>query len=43
MYAELGSTKGLKDSGTSEVSEKIALFALINEGVVEHNFKSLII
>ena len=40
---KLGSTKGLKDSGTSEVSEKIALFALINEGVVEHNFKSLII
>ena len=35
-------TKALKDSGTSEVPEKIALIAFINEGVMEHNFKSLI-
>ena len=34
--------KGLKDSGTSEVPEKIALVAFINERVMEHNFKSLI-
>ena len=27
---------------TSEVPEKIALIAFINEGVMEHNFKSLI-
>ena len=29
---KLGSTKGLKDSGTSEVAEKTALIAFINEG-----------
>ena len=38
----MGSTKGLKYSRTSEVPEKIALIAFINEGVMEHNFKSLI-
>ena len=38
----MGSTKGLKYSGNSGVPEKITLIAFINEGVMEHNFKSLI-